>query len=219
MSSDDDNLPPVSIIIPAYNEEATIGQAIESTLDQTYPNVEVIVVDDGSTDSTAKIAVGFSERYPGRVKIIGNKKNIGKFEALNSGMDAAKGEYVYHMDADGYLAPDNVERMVSAFVDEELGAVASMVAVSNDENALTRLQQMEYLFEQLIVRYCQATGRNVIICPGAGSLFKSSSANDIKVSDRTLTEDADYLFEVRKHGWKSGQELDAVSFTEGPQKP
>ena len=207
----------VSIVIPAYNEEATIGQAIESALDQTYPNVEVIVVDDGSTDNTAEIASNFSYGYPDRVRLIRHGRNIGKFEALNSGMDAAKGEYVYHMDADGYLAPDNVERMMSAFNDDKLGAVASMVAISNDENALTKLQQIEYLFEQLIVRYSQSTGKNVIICPGAGSLFKNGSTNGIKVSDRTLTEDADYSFEVRKHKWKSGQEVDAVSFTEAPR--
>ena len=216
-SADNGNLPPVSIVIPAYNEEATIGQAIESALDQTYPNTEVIVVDDGSTDNTAKMVSNFSYGYPDRVKLIRHEKNIGKFEALNSGMDAAKGEYIYHMDADGYLAPDNVERMISAFKDEKLGAVASIVAISNDENTLTKLQQIEYLFEQLIVRYSQSTGKNVIICPGAGSLFRNGSTNGIRVSDRTLTEDADYSFEVRKHKWKAGQEVDAVSFTEAPK--
>ena len=216
-SADNGNLPPVSIVIPAYNEEATIGQAIESALDQTYPNTEVIVVDDGSTDNTAKMVSNFSYGYPDRVKLIRHEKNIGKFEALNSGMEVAKGEYIYHMDADGYLAPDNVEKMISAFKDEKLGAVASMVAISNDENTLTKLQQIEYLFEQLIVRYSQSTGKNVIICPGAGSLFRNGSTNGIRVSDKTLTEDADYSFEVRKHKWKAGQEVDAVSFTEAPK--
>ncbi len=215
-SADNGNLPLVSVVIPAYNEEATISQAIESVLDQTYPNTEVIVVDDGSTDNTAEIVSRFSDRYPDRVRLIRHEKNVGKFEALNSGMKNAKGEYIYHMDADGYLAPDNIERMISAFNDE-FGAIASMVAISNDKNSLTKLQQIEYLFEQLIVRYSQSTGKNVIICPGAGSLFKSDYVKGIEVSDRTLTEDADYSFEVRKHKWKSGQEVDAVSFTEAPR--
>ena len=186
-------------------------------LEQTYPNVEVIVVDDGSTDDTVKMASEFSSRYPDTVRLVRHKRNIGKFEALNSGMESAKGEYIYHMDSDSYLAPDNIERMVSAFKNQKLGAVASMVAISNDNNVLTKLQQIEYLFEQLIVRYSQSTGENVIICPGAGSLFKNGSTNGIKVSDRTITEDADYSFEVRKHKWKSGQEVDAVSFTEAPR--
>jgi len=216
--ADNGELPLVSVVIPAYNEEETIGQAIESAFNQTYPNIEVIVVDDGSTDNTAKIASDFSNRYPGKVRLIKHEKNFGKFKALNSGISVAKGEFIYHMDADGSLAPDNVEKIVSIFNnDGELGAAASMVAISNDKNALTKLQQIEYLFEQLIVRYSQSTGKNVIICPGAGSLFKRESAKDLEVSDRTLTEDADYSFEVRRHGWKAGQEVDAVSFTEAPE--
>ncbi|RLG06999.1 MAG: hypothetical protein DRN59_02025 [Thaumarchaeota archaeon] len=215
--ANDGGLPLVSVVIPAHNEDGTVSQAIESVLDQTYPRTEVIVVDDGSTDNTAEIASGYAERYPDRVKIVKHEKNLGKFEALNSGMDEARGELIYHMDADGYLAPDNIERMVSAFNDGKIGAAASMVAISNDRNALTRLQQIEYFFEQLIVRFSQAIGRNVIICPGAGSLFKKESVKDFRVSDRTLTEDADYSFEVRKRGWKASQEVDAVSFTEAPE--
>ena len=151
--ANDGDLPLVSVVIPAHNEDGTVSQAIESVLDQTYPRTEVIVVDDGSTDNTAEIASGYAERYPDRVKIVKHEKNLGKFEALNSGMDEARGELIYHMDADGYLAPDNIERMVSAFNDEKIGAAASMVAISNDRNALTRLQQIEYFFEQLIVRF------------------------------------------------------------------
>ncbi|RLE46521.1 MAG: hypothetical protein DRJ31_09930, partial [Candidatus Methanomethylicota archaeon] len=211
------DLPLVSMIIPAYNEEKMIGQAIESTLNQTYPNIEVIVVDDGSRDNTAKIVSNFSDKYPSRVKLIRHEKNFGKFKALNSGMKVAKGEFIYHMDADSRLAPDNVEKMISIFNDEKLGAIASIVAISNDKNTLTKLQQVEYLFEQLIVRYSQSIGKNVIICPGAGSLFRRTAVKDFEVLDRTLTEDADYSFEVRRHKWKAGQEVDAVSFTEAPK--
>ena len=111
-----------------------IDQAIESAFNQTYPNIEVIVVDDGSTDNTAKIASDFSNRYPGKVRLIRHEKNFGKFKALNSGISVAKGEFIYHMDADGSLAPDNVEKIVSIFNnDGELGAAASMVAISNDK--------------------------------------------------------------------------------------
>ena len=215
--ADDGGLPLVSVIIPAYNEEKVIGGAIESVLDQTYPNTEVIVVDDGSSDRTAKIASKFSREYPDKVKLVKHEKNLGKFEALNSGMKSARGEFIYHMDADGFLAVDNIEKMVSAFQNSELGEVASVVIISNEENVLTKLQQIEYLFEQLIVRYSQSSGENVIICPGAGSLFRGRSVEDLEVSDRTLTEDADYSFEVRKRGWRSGQEVDAISFTEAPR--
>lgn len=216
-SADAGNPPKVSVIIPAYNEEEGIRGAVESVLDQTYPDMEVIIVDDGSTDGTAAIVSRLSETYPDKVRLIRHEKNLGKFEALNSGMRAARGEFIYHMDADSYLAPDNVERIVSVFEDWELGSVASMVVIYNDDKILTGLQQIEYLFEQLILRYGQSLGRNVIISPGAGSLFRKSSVEGIPVSDRTLTEDADYSFEVRKSGSKMGQEPDAISFTEAPK--
>lgn len=135
---------------------------------------------------------------------------------MNSGIKEAEGEYVYHMDADTVLAPDNIEKVLSTFNDERIGAAASMVSISNDRGILTRLQMIEYLFEQLIVRYGQSISRNVIICPGAGCIYRSEVAKNITVSDRTVTEDADYTFEVRRNNWKIGQEVDSVSFTEAP---
>ncbi|MEM1583981.1 MAG: glycosyltransferase [Nitrososphaerota archaeon] len=210
------SLPEVSVIIPAYDEESSIENAIESVLNQTYPNTRIIVVDDGSTDNTSKIISKYVDAYGDRVKLVRHEKNLGKFEALNSGIKEAEGEYVYHMDADTVLAPDNIEKVLSTFNDERIGAAASMVSISNDRGILTRLQMIEYLFEQLIVRYGQSISRNVIICPGAGCIYRSEVAKNITVSDRTVTEDADYTFEVRRNNWKIGQEVDSVSFTEAP---
>jgi len=210
-------LPKVSVIIPAYNEEASIGDAVESVLNQTYSNTEVIVVDDGSVDNTSKIVSEYVEADSGRVKLIRHEKNLGKFAALNSGVKKAEGEYIYHMDADTVLAPDNIERILPLFYDGKLGAAASMVSISNDGSILTKLQMIEYLFEQLIVRYGQSISGNVLICPGAGCIYRREAVQGNSVSDRTVTEDADYTFEVRKKNWKISQEVDAVSFTEAPR--
>lgn len=210
-------LPKVSVIIPAYNEEASLGDAVESILYQTYPNVEVIVVDDGSTDNTSKMVSEYVKENNGRVKLIRHEKNLGKFAALNSGVKIADGEYIYHMDADTILAPDNIEKILPLFNDKKLGAAASMVSISNDGSILTKLQTIEYLFEQLIVRYGQSMSRNVIICPGAGCIYRKEAVQGNPVLDRTITEDADYTFEVRKQDWEVSQEVDAVSFTEAPR--
>lgn len=209
-------LPLISVIIPAYNEEASIGDAIESVLNQSYPNTEIIVVDDGSTDRTLNIVSRYVEENRGRVKLIRHEGNSGKFEALNTGAKNAGGEYVYHMDADTVLDYDNIEKIIPLFNDKRIGAAASMVSISNDGNILTKLQKIEYLFEQLIVRYGQSMSKNVIICPGAGSMFKKDIANSISVLDRTVTEDADYTFEIRRDRWKVSQEVDSVSLTEAP---
>lgn len=213
---DDGQLPKVSVIIPAYNEEVSIEDAIESALNQTYRNIEVIVVDDGSTDRTSEIVSRYVEGSRDRVKLIRHEENLGKFAALNTGAKNAGGEFVYHMDADTILDADNIEKILPLFNDENMGAVASMVSISNAGNILTKLQTIEYLFEQLIVRYGQSMSKNVIICPGAGSVFRKKIADNIHVSDRTVTEDSDYTFEVRRNNWKINQEVDAVSFTEAP---
>ncbi len=210
-------LPKVSVVIPAYNEELSIADAVESVLNQTYPNIEVIVVDDGSTDNTLKIVSKYVKMNNGQVKLIRHERNLGKFEALNSGVKLADGEYVYHMDADTVLSSDNIEKMLALFNNKKMGAAASMVSISNDENILTRLQTIEYLFEQLIVRYGQSLSNNVIICPGAGCIYKKEAVEGEYISDRTVTEDADYTFKIRRNGWKIGQEVDAVSFTEAPR--
>lgn len=210
-------LPKVSVVIPAYNEESSIADAVESVLNQTYPNTEVIVVDDGSTDNTSKIVSTYAKMSSSRVKLIRHERNLGKFEALNSGVKLADGEYIYHMDADTVLAPDNIEKMLALFNNKKMGAASSMVSISNDKNILTRLQTIEYLFEQLIVRYGQSLSNNVIICPGAGCMYKKEAVEGEDVSDRTVTEDADYTFKIRKNNWRVGQEVDAVSFTEAPR--
>jgi len=208
--------PLVSIILPAYNEEKIIGDAIERAISQDYGNVEVIVVDDGSTDRTREIAESYAKKYD-NVKLITNGKNRGKPLALNIGTKAAKGEIILHTDSDSYLCPDFLSKIVPYFEDPEVGAVTCLVSVDNGSNLLTKLQQMEYIYEQLTARFCQSLSGDVLICPGAASAFRAEYAKNSLVSDRTVAEDADYTFEARRRGWKVLQEPDAVSFTEAPE--
>lgn len=208
--------PLVSIVLPAYNEEKTIVSAIENVLKQDYSPKEIIVVDDGSTDATRKIAESYAEAHE-NVIVYSHKQNKGKPTALNLGTKLAKGSIILHSDSDSYLVHDVVSKVVPHFKDKEVGGVACMVAIDNDSKLLCRLQQLEYLFEQLTLRFCQSLTKNVIICPGACSAFHSQFAKTTKVSDRTLTEDADYTFEAHKKGWKIAQEPDAVSFTKAPE--
>ena len=101
----------VSIIIPAYNVEKYIKKCIESICNQTYRNIEIIIIDDGSTDNTAKIVDRYSH-YDNRIKII-HKENKGVSAARNIGIEVSKGEYLVFVDADDYLASDYIEYMVS----------------------------------------------------------------------------------------------------------
>ena len=108
----------VSIVVPVYNVEKYLKQCVESLINQTYKDIEIILVDDGSKDNSGKICDEYSEKYE-FIRVI-HKENAGLGMARNTGMENAKGDYVDFMDSDDYLKPDTVEKLVKAL--EETGA-------------------------------------------------------------------------------------------------
>lgn len=108
--------PIVSIIIDNYNYERFLAEAIDSALNQTYPNIEVIVIDDGSTDNSRNVISAYGTRI---VSIL--KSNGGQISALNAGVEVSQGEIIFFLDADDMFLPHKVEEMVELFnrVDRE----------------------------------------------------------------------------------------------------
>jgi len=102
--------PEVSVIIPAYNTEAYLARAIESALGQTLENIEVIVVDDASTDNTLAVAKSFNDQ---RLKVLANEKNLGAAEARNRALRIAKGKWVAVLDSDDWYAPERLEKLLA----------------------------------------------------------------------------------------------------------
>ena len=98
----------VSIIIPLFNKETTIQRAINSALNQTYKNCEVIVVDDCSTDESSNICKGFN----GKIRLISTDKNEGSSSSREKGRINAKGKYITFLDADDYLDKNAIEQCV-----------------------------------------------------------------------------------------------------------
>ncbi|MBW3626862.1 MAG: glycosyltransferase, partial [Actinobacteria bacterium] len=119
--------PPVSVIVPAYNEEAGIEAVVRSLVASRYPELEVIVVDDGSTDRTAEILAGLDEP---RLRLL-RQANAGKPAALNAGLAAARHEIVVMVDGDTVFEPDTVLHMVAPLADPEVGAVSGNTKVGN----------------------------------------------------------------------------------------
>jgi len=99
----------VSVIIPTYNRADFIGRAIQSVLNQTYQNFEIIVVDDGSTDNTEEAVRGFKDP---RIIYLGQKENQGTSSTKNTGIKAAKGKYIAFLDDDDQWLPEKLERQV-----------------------------------------------------------------------------------------------------------
>lgn len=105
-----ENTPLLSVIIPVYNVEEYVGRCVDSVLNQTYKNLEVLLVDDGSKDSSGAICDTYPEKDP-RVKVI-HKENGGLSSARNTGMDIASGEYITFLDSDDWIEPDGYEHLM-----------------------------------------------------------------------------------------------------------
>ena len=101
----------ISVIIPVFNTEKYLGRCLDSVLGQTLGDIEVICVDDCSTDGSAALLAGRAAQ-DGRIKVIGLKENSGPSKARNSGIEAAEGKYVYFLDSDDLIDPDYLSQML-----------------------------------------------------------------------------------------------------------
>jgi biofilm PGA synthesis N-glycosyltransferase PgaC len=128
--------PLVSVIVPAYNEGKVVGNCVESILASEYPNFEVILIDDGSSDDTLATMKVFEADE--RVQVI-SKPNGGKAAALNVGIDAARGEILFFVDADGIFTRSTIREMLNAFTSEKVGAVCGNDAPLNLDRIQTQL--------------------------------------------------------------------------------
>jgi glycosyltransferase involved in cell wall biosynthesis len=99
----------ISVIIPAFNAERYIGQALESVASQTYQNWEILVTNDGGTDDTLRIVAEFAQRISQPVRVLEHEQNSGLSAARNTAMRAARGEYIAFLDADDFWLPDHLE--------------------------------------------------------------------------------------------------------------
>ena len=114
-----DNLPLVSVIVAAYNAKSTIGNALQSIIEQTWPNLEIIVVDDGSDDNTVSVIEKYIERDH-RIKLIKSEKNQGLFVSRNIALSTAKGEFVTSHDTDDWSHPEKMEKQVTNLIKRPL---------------------------------------------------------------------------------------------------
>lgn len=210
--------PMVSILVPCYNEEKVIKASLESLINQKYPNYEILVIDDGSSDDTYLIAKNL-EFNDGKVKLKAyTKPNSGKADALNFGIEKAKGELFLAVDADSKISPDSLELMVGYFEDQKIAAVAGSVYVTNGDNIWTKLQALEYIQGLNLVRNGQAFFKLVNIIPGPIGMFRKSAVKAIgKYTDDTYAEDCDLTLRLIEAGYKIDYEIDAVSYTEAPE--
>jgi peptidoglycan-N-acetylglucosamine deacetylase len=211
--------PRVAVLIPAYNEEKVIERTIQGALDSDYPNLRVIVIDDGSKDRTLEIArrAFAAEETAGRVLIL-TKPNGGKAEALNFGLEhIGDAELFVGIDADTIIAPDAIVRMVPHFLNPKVAAVAGNAKVGNRVNLWTRWQALEYITSQNFERRALNTMGAVSVVPGAIGAWRVEAVREAGgYHVDTVAEDADLTMALLRNGYRVEYEDMALAFTEAP---
>ncbi len=159
----------ISVIIPTYNREKTILRAVQSVLDQTYQNFEIIIVDDCSSDKTVKIIKPLLEKDM-RIKLLLNEKNQGPNYSRNRGIKNSKGEYIALLDSDDEWLSEKLENQLQKFKNnsENVGLVYCGVAIINVLNKSKEIISPKYrgnVLKNLSIR-------NIITGGGSGSLIK-----------------------------------------------
>jgi cellulose synthase/poly-beta-1,6-N-acetylglucosamine synthase-like glycosyltransferase len=205
--------PPVSIVVPAYNEAVGIAAAVTSLANSRYPDLEVIVIDDGSTDGTSDIveALGLE-----RVQVV-RQVNAGKAAALNTGLRLARHELIVCVDADTQFEPDTLSWLVRPFADDHVGAVSGNTKVANRGRLIGRWQHIEYVMGFNLDRRLYDVLDCMPTVPGAVGAFRRRALIDVGgISEDTLAEDTDVTVAVNRAGWRVVYEERARAWTEAP---
>lgn len=210
--------PRVTVLVPAYNEGVVIVRTVEALKRSRYRNVDIVIIDDGSTDDTWSVAQGLAQRFS-RVTAI-RQDNAGKAAALNRGIAEARGSILIGVDADTIFPPETISRFVRHFSDPTVGAVAGVVKVGNVSSALTLWQAMEYSVSIAVERNAHALLGSIMIVPGAcGAWRKSAVLEAGGLSHSTLAEDCDLTVKIQQlRRYRVLQDNEAIAYTEAPQK-
>lgn len=217
--------PNISILIAAYNEEATIADTLTSIFKQDYPaHVEVIVCDDGSVDKTAEIVRKYykNETIPANftTHLLTGFQNEGKSEALNRGLNHSSNYIVLTIDADSYLYKDAIKNLVGNYLSgpKNTAAVAGTVLVRNSrKNWLTKLQEWEYFISLSLVKRSQSLFQGTLVAQGAFSLYTKDVLRKLHGWKNLVGEDIVLTWGIQELGYRVGHAENAIIFTNVPE--
>lgn len=214
-------LPTVSVLIPAWNEEVGIIKTVTSVIATQYPALEVIVINDGSTDKTDQLMLDFLERFDQQntqsisVRYF-SLENGGKANALNYALTQASGDIIITIDADSLMHPQSIHNMVPFFTDPKVAAVAGNVTIGNRVRPLGLMQQLEYLYGFFFKR-ADSVFNSVYIIGGAAAAYRKDLLVEAGGFDHSIiTEDIEISTRLLRMGYKTRYAADAITYTEGP---
>ncbi len=208
--------PLVSVLIPAYNEEEVIVRTVTSALAADYSNMEIIVINDGSTDRTGEL---LQENFGtnSRVHII-HQVNGGKPSALARGLENSSGKIAVTIDADTHIDSRAISKLVRNFIDPQVGAVAGNVKVGNRTRWLTRWQALEYITSQNMEKRAFDLLNCIPVVPGAIGAWRIEAITGAGgFTAETVAEDTDLTIAIRRAGWRISYDEEAIGYTQAPE--
>lgn len=215
--------PCVSVIIPAWNEEVGVLGTVRSVLASEYRNLEVIVINDGSTDDSDRLMREFTASYDtlpegprGKIRLIYDyKENEGKGPALNRGIELSSGDIIVSIDADCALLPATIGNFVRHFENPKVMAAVGNVKIGNTQHLLGALQHLEFLFS-FYFKKADSLFNTIYIIGGAAGAFRREVFKRVGAySHDNITEDIDLSVRIQEAGMKVVYAADAVVYTEG----
>lgn len=193
--------PSVSIIVPCFNEELTLARTMDSLFALDYPKdkLDIIIVDDGSTDGTWKVAQAFGKRHGVRVL---RKENGGKHTALNHALIGIRTDLVGCLDADSFVFPDTLRKIVAYFEDATVMAVTPAIKIHAPKSVLERMQHVEYTMS-IFLRKVLGMFDALQVTPGPFSIFRRKVFDDLGPYKKAHnTEDLEIAFRMHHNHYR-----------------
>ena len=210
--------PGVTIIIPAFNEEKTLAGTVDSVLNLDYPKdkLNIIIVDDGSTDKTFEVGKKYAEQP--NVEFY-TKKNGGKHSAMNLALDKCKTKYVGSLDADSFVDNQALKRIMAYFEDDKkIMAVTPSMKIHNPQNILQHIQRMEFLIG-ILLRKVFSFLESIHVTPGPFTIYKKEFFDKYGYYRKAhQTEDIEIALRIQSKNFRIENCVDAYVYTHGPKK-
>jgi cellulose synthase/poly-beta-1,6-N-acetylglucosamine synthase-like glycosyltransferase len=215
--------PKVSVVIPGWNEEVGLLPTVKTVLNSEYKNIEIVVINDGSTDNSHSIMTSFLSDYEranldksNKIPIIYHYvENGGKGRALNRGIAVSSGQLIISIDADCALLPDTVSNFVKHFEDKKVMAAVGNVKIGNPESILGTLQYLEFLFS-FYFKKADSLLNTIYIIGGAAGAFRREVFDKVGFyNHKNITEDIDLSVRIQDAGMKIVYAHNAIVYTEG----
>ncbi|WP_445358256.1 glycosyltransferase family 2 protein [Microbulbifer sp. ANSA005] len=213
---DTNSLGKITVIITGHNEEASIESCAISLMEQSLPPDEIVIVSDGSTDTT-RAKVQKLQRYNSKIKVHATDLRGGRASALNLSERFSTGDFIIEVDCDSSLDRHAIKHVMQEFTDPKVGATAGNVLIRNAyTNILTTFQAIEYLISISLGRHALSMLDQVNCSSGAFSAFRRTALMEVGGFDAGGGEDLDVTFRLRSYGWRIGFAPEAICYSDGP---